>query len=190
MILNSGIDVTQALATLQKREKGMATYDKIMSTYEKTDLSEDTSFQRMFNGFYRIRRNEDWRKFYYEKFEKLKTEGSLSFSLILGTLYHQTGRVECSFSSKMLATLQPDFPIWDSIVLDRLHLRLRGINCETKFQNAIPLYEEIIQWYREFLPTQTAKSYITAFDNAFPQYKHFTPTKKIDFLLWASPKTK
>ncbi|MEE0700328.1 MAG: hypothetical protein UCN50_00025, partial [Anaerotignum sp.] len=80
--------------------------------------------------------------------------------------------------------------IWDSIVLDRLQLRLRGTNCETKFQNALPLYENILQWYQEFLPTRTAKSYIDAFDDAFPQYKHFTPTKKIDFLLWASPKTR
>ena len=184
------IDVHQAVLGLRKREKGLVTYEKIMSSYRKINLSEDMAFQRMFNGFYRIRRNEDWRKFYYEHFEKWKNESTPSFPLILETLYHHTGRVECSFSSKMLATLYPDFPIWDSIVLDRLQLRLRGMNCETKFQNALPLYENICQWYQEFLPTQRAKSYIAAFDDAFPQYKHFTPTKKIDFLLWASPKTK
>lgn len=184
------IDIQQALAGLRKREKGLITYEKIMSSYKNINLSEDMSFQRMFNGFYRIRRNEDWRKFYYENFEKWKNESTPTFPLILETFYRHTGRVECSFSSKMLATLCPDFPIWDSIVLDRLQLRLRGTNCETKFQNALPLYKHILQWYQEFLPTQTAKSYIAAFDDAFPQYKHFTPTKKIDFLLWASPKTK
>jgi len=184
------IDVQQAVAGLRKREKGLITYEKIMTSYKNTNLSNDMTFQRTFNGFYRIRRNEDWRKFYYESFEKWKNESTPTFPLILETLYRHTGRVECSFSSKMLATLCPDFPIWDSIVLDRLQLRLRGTNCETKFQNAIPLYENILQWYQEFLPTRTAKSYIDAFDDAFPQYKHFTPTKKIDFLLWASPKTR
>lgn len=64
------IDIQQALAGLRKREKGLITYEKIMSSYKNINLSEDMSFQRMFNGFYRIRRNEDWRKFYYENFEK------------------------------------------------------------------------------------------------------------------------
>lgn len=55
------IDIQQALAGLRKREKGLITYEKIMSSYKNINLSEDMSFQRMFNGFYRIRRNEDWR---------------------------------------------------------------------------------------------------------------------------------
>lgn len=53
------IDIQQALAGLRKREKGLITYEKIMSSYKNINLSEDMSFQRMFNGFYRIRRNEN-----------------------------------------------------------------------------------------------------------------------------------
>ena len=64
------IDVQQAVAGLRKREKGLITYEKIMTSYKNTNLSNDMTFQRTFNGFYRIRRNEDWRKFYYESFEK------------------------------------------------------------------------------------------------------------------------
>ena len=82
------IDIQQALAGLRKREKGLITYEKIMSSYKNINLSEDMSFQRMFNGFYRIRRNEDWRKFYYENFEKWKNEGTPTFPLILETFYH------------------------------------------------------------------------------------------------------
>src|SRR5699024_9184239 len=105
------IDIQQALAGLRKREKGLITYEKIMHSYKNIKLSEDMSLQRMVNGFYRIRRNEDWRKFYYENFEKWKNESTPTFPLILETFYRHTGRVECSFSSKMLATLCPDFPI-------------------------------------------------------------------------------
>ena len=68
------IDVQQAVAGLRKREKGLITYEKIMTSYKNTNLSNDMTFQRTFNGFYRIRRNEDWRKFYYEYFVKWKNE--------------------------------------------------------------------------------------------------------------------
>lgn len=184
------IDLRQALSMLQKRENGLLAYEKIMASYKNTNLSMDATFQKLFNGFYRIRRNADWRKLYYTYFETLKSEASPSFPLILEFLYQHTGRVECSFSSKMLATLCPDAPIWDSIVLHQLHLRLRGTSCAEKFQNALPLYESISQWYQEFLPTSKANTYITAFDVAFPQFCHFSATKKMDFLLWANPKTK
>ena len=77
------IDVQQAVAGLRKREKGLITYEKIMTSYKNTNLSNDMTFQRTFNGFYRIRRNEDWRKFYYENFEKWKNESTPTFPLIL-----------------------------------------------------------------------------------------------------------
>lgn len=108
-MFESKIDVQQAVAGLRKREKGLITYEKIMTSYKNTNLSNDMTFQRTFNGFYRIRRNEDWRKFYYENFEKWKNESTPTFPLILETLYRHTGRVECSFSSKMLATLVSRF---------------------------------------------------------------------------------
>ena len=184
------INLRQSLSMLQKREKGLLAYEKIMASYKDTNLSADATFQKLFNGFYRIRRNTDWRNLYYSYFETLKTESSPSFPMILEFLYLHTGRVECSFSSKMLSTLCPDAPIWDSIVLDQLHLRLRGTSCAQKFKNALPLYERICQWYREFLPTPKANTCIAAFDTVFPQFCHFSATKKIDFLLWASPKKK
>ena len=52
-------DVQQAVAGLRNREKGLITYEKIMTSYKNTNLSYDMTFQRTFNGFYRIFRNED-----------------------------------------------------------------------------------------------------------------------------------
>ena len=68
------IDIQQALAGLRKREKGLITYEKIMSSYKNINLSEDMSFQRMFNGFYRIRRNEDWREMEKRKHSHLSSD--------------------------------------------------------------------------------------------------------------------
>ena len=48
---------------------GFDKYRQIMETVRKTDVSSDPVFQRTFNAFYRIRRNAEWRKAYYDLFE-------------------------------------------------------------------------------------------------------------------------
>ena len=73
-------------------------------------------FQRAFNGYYRIRRNEKWRQHYYDLFAKAKTE-RFSFEQIITELYRLTGNVEASFSSKMLATIDASRSIRDEDVL-------------------------------------------------------------------------
>ena len=76
-----------------------------------TNVATDIDFQRIFNGFYIVRRNEDWRKCYYEHFESIKN-GSPTFESIIAYLYECTGNIEPSFSSKMLATIFSEKPIW------------------------------------------------------------------------------
>lgn len=39
---------------------GLDRYAYIMSRFNTTDVSSDNDFQRVFNGFYRVRRNEQW----------------------------------------------------------------------------------------------------------------------------------
>ncbi len=39
---------------------------------------------------------------------------------ILSEIFKNTGRVEASFASKLYATLYPDYPFIDSIVLNNL----------------------------------------------------------------------
>ena len=36
---------------------------------------------------------------------------------VIGSLYVEAGNVEASFSSKMIATIDPEKPIWDQYVL-------------------------------------------------------------------------
>ena len=46
-----------------------------------------------------------------------------SFGSVIEELYRRTGRIEASFSSKLLSALDPNMPIWDSIVLSKLHIK-------------------------------------------------------------------
>ncbi len=161
-------------------------YEYIINHVHKVNFSTDISFQTIFNGFYKILRNETWRKHYYCLFEQAK-ERSLSFSDIITDLYNNTGNVEPSFSSKMYSTLNTDKPIWDKHVTNKLNLNLSGAG-EEKVKNAIDIYEKIEKWYKTFLDTEEAKECILSFDRVLPEYTWISNTKKIDYLLWASNK--
>ena len=166
------------------RSMGLDKYERLMNEANRTDVSRNPDFQRTFNAFYLIRRNEEWRKVYYKLFEYAKIRHS-SFAEVIRILYEKTGNVEASFSSKMIATINPDKPIWDQYVLINLGLKLKGKNAEERLEHAIIIYEQIEQWYKDYLLTEEARKNIAVFDQKLPSYKWLSEVKKIDCLLWS-----
>ena len=159
---------------------GLDRYAEIMHGYPTS-----SEFQRAFNGYYRIRRNEDWRNRYYALFRIARERNYTTFRQIITKLYKLTGNVEASFSSKMLHTLDPSKPIWDQYVLQNLGLVLTGKTQEEKIENAIVLYKQIEKWYEDYLKTQEAQENIAVFDQMLPDYAWISDVKKIDCLLWS-----
>ena len=45
-------------------------YNYIRKELYNCDVSKDEMFQKRFNSFFRVRRNETWRKKFYKYFEK------------------------------------------------------------------------------------------------------------------------
>ena len=70
-------------------------YKQIMERVRNTDVSSDKDFQRTFNSYYRIRRNEEWQAIYYDLFEAIK-DSQPSFEQIIRTLYKNTGNIKAS----------------------------------------------------------------------------------------------
>ena len=159
-------------------------YQYIMEQVNRTNVSTDLDFQRAFNGFYRVRRNESWRTSYYKYFERIKND-SPTFESIVTHLYKCTGNIEPSFSSKMLASIFPEKPIWDRYVIQNLNMHLTGSTKEEKLKNAIIIYNDIENWYTEFLDSEKGKECIREFDRMLPDYKGISSTKKIDTILWS-----
>lgn len=174
------LDPNEILHAHLARSLGLDRYAEIM----RGDPASPT-FQRLFNGYYRVRRNDQWRKHYYDLFQKARAE-QYDFAQIATELYHATGNVEASFSSKMLATINPDRPIWDQYVLLNLGLNLTGRTQDERIRNAILLYDEIIGWYKAFLATEAGKECIRSFDRWLPNYAWVSSVKKIDCLLWSN----
>ena len=162
---------------------GLDKYTYLVRQAQKVNIAEDKDFQRVFNAFYRVRKNAAWRDQFYELFERAKKE-NLSFEDILTFLYIKTNNVEASFASKMAATIDPSSPIIDQYVLKNLNIIIAGAGKEARLESALEAFESLQTWYRDYLPTQAAKDNIAAFDTMLPSYAWISDVKKIDFLLW------
>ena len=163
---------------------GLDKYQYIMKHVNNTNVATDIDFQRTFNGFYIVRRNESWRKVFYEYFESVKN-GNPTFESIITYLFESTGNIEPSFSSKMLATIFPEKPIWDRYVVQNLNMQLVGASKGEKLKNAISLYSDMEKWYTEFLSSEKGKECIRKFDRVLPDYKGISSVKKVDSILWS-----
>ena len=164
-----GLDVS--IANLERRRKDLENYSYIINTCRCTNISFDEAFQRKFTYFYRVRRNSTWRQAYYGLFEENKESENITFESILRAIFERTGRIEASFASKMLATLKPEMPIWDSIVLSKLGIKpCQSMDKETRLRKTVEIYDSIVSWYERFNLSPEAQRFVDAFDSAFPEF--------------------
>lgn len=178
------MDLANVEIALEKIEVGLRKYIDIMDMLHKVDVSKDMGFQRRYNGFYKLRqRKPEFYKGYYEFMESNKKK-DICFNETLRILYNEFGRIEISFSSKLVATINPRSPVWDEFVLKNLNLKKPNYGSpETRINKAIEIYSKIQQWYSKFLITTEAKQWIELFDSRYPN-TNITDVKKIDLILW------
>lgn len=179
------VDLKAAVEVLKRRERDVERYAYIMEQVWKVDVSQDEDFQRVFNAFYRVRRDEEWRKIYFKMFEKVKQNPQSRFDRTLEELSVRVGTLEPSFVSKMLATVDINEPIWDANVLAMLGLKPCKKSGKYRPDDIYDCYNTINHWYYEFKKLPVAKKWIKAFDRALPKHQGISATKKIDFILWA-----
>ena len=167
---------------LDRVEIGIEKYNWIMKRVHEVDVSADVEFQKFFNGFYRMRqRPASFYQSYYAYLESNKNNSALTFESIVTHLYEETGSIHASFSSKLLATVNPDMPIWDRFVLQNLGLRTPYYYEKDRLQKTVQLYERICDWYQ----SEEAKEKLQVFNELFPNAE-ISDVKKIDFILWAT----
>ena len=178
------INAKRVIETRIAESMGFNKYKQIMERVRNTNVSSDKDFQRTFNSYYRIRRNEEWQTIFYDLFETIK-DSEPSFEQIISGLYKNTGNIEASFSSKMLATINSDMPIWDRYDVHNLCLNVKGKTKEEQLRCTVDLYDQMVRWYSIFLDTPNGRECIEEFDRILPEYKWMSSVKKIDFYLWS-----
>jgi hypothetical protein len=173
--------VKEALINLRKAD-AINEYCWLVDHVRCIDVSDNAEFQRRFNYFYRVRGNKKWRTTFFRVFEKSKKRGQLEFAHVLNELFDRLGRVESSFSSKIIATLDPSRPVLDSIVRGRFRLHLPYYYECDRLAKTVSVYQNLEQFMSYALKTE--KWIVRAFDEAFPKHRNITPMKKLDFVLW------
>ena len=166
-----------------KLKNGLDKYISIMQDFESTDVSAELKFQTKFKGFYRIRRNQEFCNQYFSILQEHKKNKMLSFENVLTALL-TTGKLEASFSSKLLATINPELPVWDKEVLRNIDSELMpSSSTGDRIKDAVQKYNAMVDYYKVKIQSEEGKQMIQMFDKNYPG-SNITDLKKIDLILW------
>lgn len=179
-------DLVKIEKCLPKKESAIDKYFSIINMLHSCDVSKDENFQKLYNGFYRLRLPASE---YYQKhfcyLEQNKNNKLLTFKDVILFLSNITGRVEASFSSKIVATINPKMPVWDNNVLSNLSIDNPKGSFQNKIEQSVNIYKELCNYYKQFLDKDNAREIIKIFDNLFPKYSSITDIKKVDLAIWS-----
>ena len=182
-----------------------------MNLIKKKSFSKDPDFRETyinFYGMYRCKFSGDFYDLYFTTLEDMinnkadTTNTEEVYKNLLKMFYFNkkgSKRVEASFSSKLLATVDPDKPVWDGNVFSRLGMSKPVVYKNDKkeqIRRTASRYKDLEDKLREeYLNTRKGEDCIYVFNEAFKDehkdwLKQITPMKKIDFVLWSMGKKK
>lgn len=174
-------------------QKYIEIYLRMMELLRRGDVSNNGSFQKLYNVFYKLRfsgsnghtSNEIYTA-YYRLLEAHKhDEAKPDIESVLLELRDLTGNVHLSFASKLIGTLYPETaPIWDNNVRVLLDIPYRQTPGGDRLVLAAEAYHTLEARYTAFSAGSEAENVTRVFDDAFPGGRGIAPWKKIDFLLW------
>ena len=174
-------------AILEKMdEKVLSSYFWLMDNLHTRNIAADEEYRRRFGGYYRMRFvSEKYRDAFFELFEQIKEQPEFSFCEAAYRLFEVDGKHEFSFITKMLHTIDPSRPIYDSQVDAALKLRRTyQPDLGKKLQQDDAILARLSSVYRELSEAQELSGLMSIMDNVVPG-RTMAVSKKIDFILWA-----
>lgn len=175
------------LRGMRKRKNAIARYDCLVNSLHSSNVANDATYQRVFIGYYGVRgRNDEWRRDFFGILEREKNNESVCFSALLEELWGKVQKVELSFTSKLIATIDPNRPVYDSNVEDCLGLDgpKPHMPVEERKRCAIEAYDSLTTQTSAMINGTAFLDFRESFDEEFPEFRHFTDIKKLDLYLW------
>ncbi|MEG2096724.1 MAG: hypothetical protein RRY65_01000 [Pseudoflavonifractor sp.] len=168
------------------RTRSVAPYIWLEENYLRCNVQTDANFRKTFGGYYRMRFvTQEYRDAFFALFEEIKAKQPLSFPEIAQKLFAVNQKHEFSFITKMMHTIEPNRPIYDSQVRAILNIRRKQVKTlEEKLAQDVEILEMLQELYRELETSHRIDAPLQRFDRLFLDCKIST-TKKIDFILWA-----
>jgi hypothetical protein len=171
---------------IERARRGIGQYLEIMDLFPDTDVSMDKNFQKKFNGFYRIKqRPAVWYEEYYSYMQRQKSQ-TIEFSTALRHLHSVLKRYEPSFVSKLVATINANLPIWDSVVLKYMDIKPPLYTSKNKVDEAETVYKKLQEWHERHMKSDQGQLILRIFKELVPEHSAISDLKKIDFVLWQS----
>lgn len=169
-------------------------YAQIMNKVQTVNVSVDHNFKDTFCEYYGLNGFTDlsFQNDFFDYMERIKSNNPLpSYRDVMEQLWKRTKRVDYSFSSKLLHTLNPGSPI-----LDRHVLRLLGFEKkdsgkpESRIDYYSDVYETVKAEYAQI--TEALKNGCTSkicnalrtLDSKYPKGSYLSTARKIDCLLF------
>ena len=164
----------------------LTTYHWLQDNLYLRDVSTDAEYKKKFAGYYRMRYvSQQYRDCFFSLLEAMKHDKDVSFADIARDLFQVDGRHEFSFITKMLHTIDPSRPIYDSQVDQALQIhRTYQPNFDFKIQQDEEILRQISFAYRCLEAASEMTEPLAAFDQIIPN-RSMNIAKKLDFLLWA-----
>ena len=129
--------------------------------------------------------SQEYRDAFFSVFEKIKNKPDISFRDVSYRLYDVDQKHQFSFISKMLHTINPHEPIFDSQVCEVLHLhRTYQTSLEGKVRQDEVALSHIVKAYSDMKTSDEVRQMLVQMDSFTPGYQ-MTDEKKLDFILWA-----
>lgn len=173
-------------SAIDRTRRSIPRYIEVMERLYRVDVSKDADFQKLFKGFYRVRQKSSaWYAAYFGLMEESKSRKP-TFPETLDALRARLGNdaYEPSFSSKLVATLNPFCPIWDEFVLQNTGHTPPSYMSRTKHDEAKTAYASIVDWYNRFMRSSEGRRWISIFNEHVDESYRLSDIKKVDFILW------
>lgn len=198
--MNKEIDEIKIRECLEKRKARIKIYIELINELHETDVSKNIEYIKKYKNFYRMNMARGLSdEFYNDYFIFLQNnknnKDNLTFEKVLKYLYYESKkskRIEASFSSKLLATINPNMPVWDTNVfswLKEYNIKKPKITKDKDLQlnltiNTYKLLEKILN----NIIKNEGQKYIQVFNDTFvnnPDLLNISDMKKIDLILWS-----
>jgi hypothetical protein len=169
---------------LPRVRAGLEQYLALREAFRRPNAAGDRSFRKAFNHFYRVRRGPEWQDVFFREFGRHAAGRAPEFGSILNRLHQLTGRVEASFASKLVATVDPRQPVIDSVVLRQAGLRLRRTGpAAERISRAVEVHGALADAMTAFLTTDRGRYLVAQFERRYPG-SGVTEIKMLDLVLW------
>jgi len=189
-LLNRHLD---ALLASIEQYGGIAEYKYLIKEFRNTNVSRDDKFQRIYRSYWQMgaaRLCDSFCKTYFEYLEELKAFDSVEVQRIALRLYgvpaNSRGerKLHFSFSTKMAHMLQPNWPVYDSLVARFYFLPEEKGTFDEKLERLLSSYGFLVAEYERVIREGLLVPAIEGFRARFDVDGTLTEVKIVDTLIW------